>query len=53
MKKRELPEIGKNVRIGKNAYWLALQHNQNDWRSLLLKTIKDYIEVSNIEKIPV
>ena len=53
IKKRELPEIGKNVRIGKNAYWLALQHNQNDWRSLLLKTIKDYIEVSNIEKIPV
>jgi len=53
MKKRELPDIGKNVRIGKNAYWIAFLPNQTNWRPLLIKTIKDYIEISKVAKIPV
>jgi len=53
LKKRELPEIGKGVRTGKNAYWLAFNQIHDDWKEVLISAIKDYILVSHSNKIPV
>jgi transcription-repair coupling factor (superfamily II helicase) len=51
--KRELPDLGRNVRAGKNAYWLAFTQIQAIWKDVLITTIKDYISLSQSMKTPV
>jgi transcription-repair coupling factor (superfamily II helicase) len=36
---RDLPYIGPNVRIGKNAYWLPYASQPHDWQERLLDTL--------------
>ena len=42
---RNLPAIGRDVRAGRNAYWMAAGGNgSGDWRPRLLETLSMIIE---------
>lgn len=43
---RELPPLGKFVRSGKNAYWIAYAEIINNWREYLVSILKQYIQIS-------
>ncbi|MEN6481694.1 MAG: TRCF domain-containing protein, partial [Anaerolineaceae bacterium] len=42
---RDLPFINKEVRSGKNAYWLAFHPENEKWKSNLLQILSDIINV--------
>ncbi len=45
--RRELLDLGKLVRTGKNAYWISFAQIKNNWRDLLVSILKQYIQISN------
>ncbi len=46
LKTRDLLDLGKNARIGKNAYWLSKQQIGIDWKNALISTLEEYIKIS-------
>jgi transcription-repair coupling factor (superfamily II helicase) len=41
---RNLPNIGAGTRTGKNAYWMVMQANGEDWRDRLLEALSAIID---------
>ncbi|HVN54111.1 MAG TPA: transcription-repair coupling factor [Anaerolineaceae bacterium] len=42
---RNLPSLGPDVRVGRNAYWLAYSSQQEDWRVRLLEALSAIIAI--------
>ena len=42
---RELPPIGFSARSGKNAYWIPVNHDGQDWQEKLLAVLSAIIEI--------
>ncbi|MDD5369682.1 MAG: transcription-repair coupling factor [Anaerolineaceae bacterium] len=42
---RELVSIGRDSRVGKNAYWIPYTAHQDDWQARLLEALSTIIEV--------
>ena len=41
---RDLPSVGLNVRIGKNAYWVPYHNGSGEWRERLCQVLSDIID---------
>jgi transcription-repair coupling factor (superfamily II helicase) len=41
---RNLPNIGPQVRSGKNAFWLPLGNDEQEWKTRLLETLSVVIK---------
>jgi transcription-repair coupling factor (superfamily II helicase) len=44
MHERSLPSLGREVRAGRNAYWMV--PGKEDWQTRLLETLASIVEVS-------
>lgn len=49
-KKRDLPNLGKDIRIGKNAYWIAFHPIKENWKNVLIDILNRYIHTSQSEE---